>query len=91
MKGAMALNVARAGVRRSTRPRVMVADDAVTIDGVRAALPLASGAAPEPRTGEPRTRIEYVFRPTDTLDMSFPQPEGGLVTVVYPIIFQPGS
>ncbi len=46
----------------------LVADDAVEIDGTRISLPLPSDAAP-PRGNLSRvSRIQYVFRPTDTID-----------------------
>lgn len=44
---------------------VLVADDAVEIDGARLALPLA---APPSAYAARRTRITYVFQPSDTIE-----------------------
>jgi hypothetical protein len=57
------------GGRRDAALRaVLVADDAIELDGVRFALPLAKDAAPPPTLGARLTRIDYVFRPTDTIE-----------------------
>jgi hypothetical protein len=47
---------------------VLVADDAIELDGKRFTLPLATGAALPPTLGRRHTRIDYVFRPTDTIE-----------------------
>ncbi|HSO36786.1 MAG TPA: AgmX/PglI C-terminal domain-containing protein, partial [Labilithrix sp.] len=56
------------GPRSTTLRVVSVADDAIEIDGVRIRLPLAADAAPARTFGESKTRIVYVFRPTDTVE-----------------------
>jgi hypothetical protein len=60
--------LANDGRREGALRAVVVADDAIELGGVRFALPIAADAAVPTTLDARRTRIDYVFRPTDTVE-----------------------